>query len=155
MVTRGAEMGLEIYEVGDPLDQPVASYPWPSSMGMTSEMAVSGDGKFLAVTSGFSGRVLCWDFEEEQLVDVSHDEEALEELRTQQGRRSARTSRPDRVWDLAFAPNSTWLAGGHHKGVTIWDVVSKTVVAELPLDQRVFAVAFSPDGRSKHSLIQR
>jgi WD40 repeat protein len=58
-------------------------------------------------------------------------------------------------WDIAFSPDGHCLVVGLGQGVEqpalfegqLWDVTSGKLLAHMPHDQQVLAVAFSPDGK--------
>src|SRR5207237_519005 len=56
----------------------------------------------------------------------------------------------DGQYHLAFSPDGQWIATGGHRGqVDLWETRSGQSVLKLAgHPARVFAVAFSPDGRS-------
>ena len=49
--------------------------------------------------------------------------------------------------DVAFSPNSQWLAASTSSGATIWNLSDGQIIFELPSKNWMARVAFSPDGQ--------
>jgi len=111
-----------------------------------SSIAVNADGKWLASASALeiagaavafspTGRHMAWGGEESQVRLRDLVEGSQEKL-------NACTPRC-----FAFSPDGKWLASGHHDGVRLWDVASKSERAAFADGADAISVTFSPDGR--------
>jgi len=106
--------------------------------GIVNRLAFSPDGQHLAATVS-SGQetslVTVWDVKTAQPI--------------------AQMEQPDVIWDLVFTPDGRFVVTGLGQGVDprpanealLWDVASATMVARMPHEQQVLAVATSHDGQ--------
>jgi WD40 repeat protein len=105
--------------------------------GTVNRLAFSPDGRHLAAavsTPGETGLVVVWDLET--------------------ARRIAEMEQPDVLWDMVFSPDGRFVVTGLGQGIEhppayealLWEVASGTVVARMPHQRQVLAVAFSQDG---------
>ncbi len=92
----------------------------------TSEIAVSGDGRLLALASYPGPQVLDLDFPARAPLRCDH---LLN-------------------YSVAFHPDGRWLASGQHNGfgVKVWDGRTGRCVRDLLPEERAARVVFSPDG---------
>lgn len=105
--------------------------------GSVDQMGLSKDGQFLAVrVSGAPSRsVTVWSTVTRQWVATASDEEP--------------------PGGLAYAPDANLMAYGHQvvgppkrsSNLVLWDVDKRAALKEIPRDQYLGPVAFSPDGR--------
>ncbi len=65
------------------------------------------------------------------------------------GQEISRITFLDRVWQIAFSPDSKYLAAasGDNDTVLVWEVASGKEVTRLKHESSVMSVAFSPDGK--------
>jgi WD40 repeat protein len=103
-----------------------------------SSLAISPDGKFLAVGIANDGSVRLWALENAQpkyevTIFPAHGDKVFD---------------PD-VLGLAFSPDGKWVVSSGFDGkVIVWDAYTGEMIKKFDVEDSVFEVAFSPDGKS-------
>jgi WD40 repeat protein len=118
----GKQIGeLQISVAGDP-------EPWVSSL------AVSSDGKTLAVVAGHETPITFW--------NLASGTKQSDFLGADHGNQSA--------WGIAFSPDDSHFAAGGPNGLQVWDLKAKKTVFTAPINISAWFqprnVAFAPDG---------
>jgi len=113
-VTASYDKTLQVWSAAD--FRPKTKLGGPGAQGHTayvSTIAVSPDGS-LCASGGRDGIAMLWDLGE--------------------GKRLYSLNANVEIHALCFSPNRYWLCAATNKGVLIWDLESKAVVAELNVD---------------------
>ena len=136
-------------------------------------MALSSDGKFLASTGDWNNNTIhLWDVVSGKLLRTleGHSKRVISLAFSPDGQRLASASYDNtiKLWDVktglllrtltgrpghmmgcvAFSPNNNLIASGDGTEIRLWSAQSGQLLQTITPNNRVFALAFSPDGKT-------